>query len=130
MPTQIDRSSEVVSVASRLYPLLTQLKDAKTDVAKITAALERIASTIEADEEMKARPGLLALVTPTTDPTALPAIPTFFSMATSADVRATYVKGVLDRLMQEVNAPEGGRRRRKTRRSKGKTRRTTKPRRR
>lgn len=143
MDTSLQRSSAVLPLSSRLHSLLVQLETAVKDLEaakaktpsrqvdpyKVDAVLETIASTIKDDGEMMARPGLAELVTPGTDPSRLAAIPKFFKMATSEPMRLHYYKDVIERLTQEVNAPEGGRRRRKTRSRKTKRSKTQKRRR-
>ncbi len=118
MDTSLKPAAAGVSVSGKIYPLLANLKDAvkafeagtTRDPAKVSAVLDSIATAIEGDSELKARPALKDLVTPSSDTTKLPAIPKVHSMALSAKQRMDYVKGVIDILTQEVNAPEGGRR--------------------
>lgn len=143
MDTSLKKSSAVLSVSSRLHTLLSMLETAVKDLKEAKAktpdrqpdsyavhtALEKLATAIENDEEMKARPALRDLVGPDTDPKKIFPIRSFFTAATTEDMRSKYYKDVIDRLTREVNAPEnlGGRRRktrsRKTKRSKTQKRR-------
>lgn len=133
MDTSLAKSSATRSLSSRLYPLVVKLRDAikayedalatgSANPDTVYTVLATVASAIEGDEEMKARPKLAELVTPSKDSTALPSLSKAQSMAMSNPMRLGYFKDVLARLTEEVDAPEGGRRRR--RRKTRKTRRT------
>ena len=115
MDTALKPAAAGVSVAGKLFPLLTQLQDAvkAQDPTTIHEVLATIAAAIGEDPELSARPALRDLITPRNTATQMPSIPQFRTAATSAKQRATYYKDVIARLTQEVNAPEGGRRRRR-----------------
>jgi len=121
MDTSLKPAAAGVSASSRLYPLLTTLQEAVKTFEEagsrnpdtVYAALDSIVAAIDADSELKARPALRDLVTPSTDSTKLPAIPKVHTMALSAKQQMDYFKNVIALLTQEVNAPDGGSRRRR-----------------
>lgn len=84
----------------------------------VYAVLDKLEDAIRDDPGMQSRPKLLELITPRKDPARLADIAAFRKMAMNDAMRLRYFKDVLSRLTDEVNAPEGGRRRRKTRKTR------------